>query len=174
MARQKSPPFDPDQLTVSASELVEMTGRSRSWVFAMLKQQDVPKAGSGAYKLQDVMRAIGRHFEALAAEQEARAASAVRMREARSLETELRIEEKMKGLVSRDDADRVVDLVADLALVELDRIAPALAELAGATADIPALVAGVHLRIRAAQTAAHDLARTGIDPTDPQPNRRKS
>lgn len=174
MARPQSPPFDPDQFTVSAAELVAMTGRSRSWVFSVLREQGVEKIEGGRYRLQGVMRAFGRHFEELIADQGARAASANRMRGARSLETELRISEKMKGLVSREDADRVVDTVTDLALVELDRIAPALAELAGSNSDIPALIAGVHTRIRTAQAQAHELARTGIDPTDPQPKRRKS
>jgi|GEM_PF-2457344 len=177
MATSQSPNIAPAEITLSVPELVEMVGRSRAWLFAVLKAQGVTSVDRGRYRLADVMGAITGHFETLARQQRDRLAANSRMNDLRAAEIEQRIEAKMSGLIPMSDVVAEMNIFRDIVLQHMDLMEPDLVAAAvagGSTADVPALLDQARGRILAAFGHALELARTGVDPTDPDAAPRRA
>jgi len=155
------------------ADLVEMIGRSRAWLFAVLKAQGVRSVERGRYRLADVLAAITAHYEALAEQQRGRLATNAKMNDLRAAEIEMRIKAKMAELVPMADLAEAITFVKGIVFEHLDLLEPRLQAIAGPGVDIGELLAGVRSRIDGAEDQGLELARTGIDPTDPDVKRSR-
>lgn len=93
----------PKGTTLSADQAATLLGRSRRWVYNLVQEGYIEKAGSGAYSLVAVVRGAMAYYEDQISKN-SKTATASRATEARTREIELRIQERSRELIPMDDA----------------------------------------------------------------------
>lgn len=162
MAAEKSPASTLPDAFVTASALAALTGRSRAWVFAMLKDQEVSKDGRGRYRIADVIPALIRHYEALM-QKTSKSAASSRVTDARTREIELRIAQQERSLIPIDDAEMAMSQLAGVVNAELSGLPARLGRDMAVRRKAEAEVHGTRQRISAALDRLSEASRTGRD-----------
>ena len=108
--------------TLSVDQAASLLSRSRRWVYNLVKDGYIDKAGPGQYRLVSVIRGALAYYEDQLSKNN-KAAVASRATEARTREIELRIQERSRELIPMEDARAVVGEMAALVRAELAGIA---------------------------------------------------
>lgn len=89
--------------TLSVNQIAALCGRSRQWVFQLVKAGFIAKQAHGEYTLVSVVRGVIDYYEDLQSKS-SRVAAASRATDARTREIELRIKERSRELILIEDA----------------------------------------------------------------------
>jgi predicted DNA-binding transcriptional regulator AlpA len=108
--------------TLSVDQAASLLSRSRRWVYNLVKDGYIDKAGPGQYRLVSVIRGALAYYEDQLAKGQ-KAAVATRATEARTREIELRIQERSRDLIAQEDAQAVVSEMAAMVRSEFQGLA---------------------------------------------------
>lgn len=169
----RTPSSPATELTIAATEIAAMAGRSRAWAFALLKAQEVEKDGRGKYRLDSVMAAMVRHYEAII-DKGSKSAAASRVTDARAEMIELQMQERRRDLIPQEDAIAVVDLVVGEVNKQFAGLPARITRDMRLRREIEAKLNEARQKIADAVSAAREMAETGVDPTDPDTPPRRS
>lgn len=161
MAVEKSSPQ-----TLTADQAGVLLGRSRQWVFNLVKDGWIEKQAKGQYSLVAVIRGAMAYYDDQL-KKTSKTAIASRAQEARADEIKLRIEERKRVLVPREDADLAMDIVVGEVNKQFTGLAARITRDVGLRRKIEAEHYEAKRKIAEALADGKELNRTGRDPTDP-------
>jgi hypothetical protein len=151
--------------TLTADQAGQLLGRSRQWVFNLVKDGHIEKQAKGKYTLVAVIRGAMAYYEDQL-KKTSKTAISSRATDARAREIELRIEEKTRGLVPRDDANLALDLVVGEVNKQLSGLSARITRDVSLRRKIEAEVYETKRKIAEALASGKEFNRTGRDPTD--------
>lgn len=161
MAVEKSSPQ-----TLTADQAGVLLGRSRQWVFNLVKDGWIEKQAKGQYSLVAVIRGAMAYYDDQL-KKTSKTAIASRAQEARAEEINLRIAERTRQLIPKDDANLALDLVVGEVNQQFTGLAARITRDVSLRRKIEAELYEAKRKIAEALGSGRELAATGRDPTDP-------
>lgn len=152
--------------TLTADQAGVLLGRSRQWVFNLVKDGFIEKQAKGQYTLVAVIRGAMAYYEDQL-KKTSKTAIASRAQDARAREVELRIAERTRQLIPVEDADLALDLLAGVVNSQLTGFAARVTRDVPLRRKIEAELYETKRKIAEGLAAGREITATGRDPTDP-------
>lgn len=162
---ERPEPQDIAAVTISADQAAALLGRSRAWVFNLVKEGFIEKQAKGQYTLAAIAKGVTKYYEDQLATT-SKTAIASRATDARAREIELRIAEKTRSLIPIEDANLALDLVVGEVNRQFTGLAARVTRDVATRRKIEAAVYEAKREISEALGSGKELARTGVDPAD--------
>lgn len=152
--------------TLTADQAAALFGKSRQWVFNLIKAGFIAKEARGRYTLVALIRGVMAYYDDMLNKQtQSKAAS--RATEARAAEIEQRIAMRDRALIPIDDATAAIDQVAGIVNSELSGLPARISRDLAIRKKAEAEVHASKKRISATLEKVAGAARTGVGLDEP-------
>ena len=152
--------------TITVTQAAALLSRTPRWVQNLVAAGFIKKSERGSYSVVEVVRGAVAYYEDQI-EKASKSAAASRATDARTREIELRIAEKRRDLIPREDAEQALEIVVGEVNKQFTGLPARITRDLGLRREIEAKLNDAKGKIADALASGRVLAETGRDPTDP-------
>lgn len=159
-------PRDLIDAEISTQEACALLGLTAARLTQLINGGHIERSGRGRYRISALVTGYVRFLKE-GAKRDTKTASLSRAQDARAREIELRIAEKTRELIPREDAEVALDLVVGAVNAVFTGFAARVTRDVGVRRQIEAEIYEAKRKISAALASGKGVAATGVDASDP-------